>query len=184
VTAPWPPTPAVFLMPVTPGHEEALGAALAALSAGDSPFAVLESTHLLRYVVVGEPPAAPGAPPVPPLRGRYLLCSAVSNSPVTHFVEELRCSCGVAVDSVWTHCVAYPGSRQPAAFHRYLQHNRVATPQTFAAYDATVPQVDQALALAEQHRGLAMRNQLVDDPEELLRSFLDEFAPPDTGRRT
>jgi hypothetical protein len=184
VTAPWPPTPAAFLMPVIPGHEEPLAAALAALaalSAGDSPFALLESTHLLRYVVVGEPPAVAGARPVPPLRGRYLLCTAVSNSPVDDFVEELRARCGSEVDSVWTHCVAYPGSRQAPAFRRYLQHNRITTPQRFAAYDATVPQVRDALSLGVRHRALALRTQLVDDPQTLLQAFRGEFGVPGSG---
>jgi hypothetical protein len=184
VSAAWPPTPAAFLTPVTPGHEDEVTAALAALPERPSPFQALESTHLVRWVVVGEPASTGESPPNRPLRGRYLLFTAVSNSPVPSFIEELRERCGAAVDTVWTHCVAYPGSREPQPFHDYLERNRIATPQTFGAYDATVPEIAAALTLIDRHRKLAVRTQLVDDPKALLAAFLDEFSPTEDGSHT
>ena len=177
MSAAWPPTPASFLTPIEPGHEDGVTAALDALPDRPSPFKVLESTHLVRWVVVGEPPGVAGSPPTRPLRGRYLLFTAVSNSPIASFVEELRVRCGPTVDGIWRHCVAYPGSGHAEAFHDYLERNRIGTPQTFAAYDATVPEIRAALTLTDRHRRLAMRTQLCEDPRALLAAFLDEFTP-------
>ena len=78
-------------------------------------------------------------------------------------------------DAVWGHCVGYPGYQQPAGFRRYLLHNRLPVHRWFAAYDASVREVGNALEVRRRHAGFAARTQQLDDLD-LQAAFLAEFG--------
>jgi hypothetical protein len=182
VTSTWPATPLTVLTPVVPGEEHALEDSLARLSRdGDSPFSRVAETHFARWVVLaGAPWRVPGVPRRSrPLRMRYLLFTSTANRPAEEHVEDLRTGLGDDADAVWGHCVGYPGHERAADFHRYLLHNRLPAHRWFAAYDATVREVRDALVLRRRHAELAMRMQRADDLV-LQKAFLAEFGSDGT----
>jgi hypothetical protein len=106
---------------------------------------------------------------------QYLLFISTANRPPEEHVEDLRTGLREYADMVWGHCIGYPGHGRAAEFHRYLLHNRLPDHRWWAAYDATVPEVRDALALRRRHAELAMRIQTRDDLE-LHEAFLAEFG--------
>ena len=101
MTAGWPPTPVAVLTPVLPGREVDLVGHLGDMREEPSPFGSLESTHVARLVVIDQVRTIAGMKKVKrPLRMRYLLFTAVANSPADVFLEELRSTSGPAVDEV------------------------------------------------------------------------------------
>ncbi len=174
----WPATPLTVLTPVVPGREGTLREALARLpEAADSPFGRVAETHFARWVVIaGAPWRYRGLPRrTRPLRMQYLLFTSTANRPAEEYVEDLRTGLGSDADAVWGHCVGYPGHDRPAEFRRYLLHNRLPVHRWFAAYDATVQEVHDALALRRRHADLAGRTQ-GDDDLGLREAFLEEFG--------
>ncbi len=174
----WPATPLTVLTPVVPGQEDALREALARLpQAADSPFSRVAETHFARWVLIA------GAPwryrDVPrrtrPLRMQYLLFTSTANRRPEEHVEDLRTGLRGDADAVWGHCVGYPGHDRPAEFRRYLLHNRLPVHRWFAAYEATVREVGDALDLRRRHARFAMQAQEVDDLD-LQKAFLTEFG--------
>jgi hypothetical protein len=178
VNSTWPTVPLTVLTPVVPGEEVALRDSLARLSKnGNSPFSRVAGTHFARCVLIaGAPWRHRGVPRrTRPLRMQYLLFTSISNHRPEEHVENLRTGLGRDADEVWGHCVGYPGHDRPAEFRRYLLHNRLPVHRWFAAYDATVKEVRDALALRRQHTEFAMRTQRTDDLE-LQKAFLAEFG--------
>ncbi len=178
MTSNWPATPLTVLTPVVPGEELALQDSLARLSQdGDSPFSRVAETHFARCVVIaGAPWRYRGLPRrTRPLRMRYLLFTSTANRPNEQHVEDLRTGLGRDADAVWGHCVGYPGHDRPAEFRRYLLHNRLPVHRWFAAYDATVQEVGDALDLRRRHAQFAMQAQEVDDLD-LQKAFLTTFG--------
>ena len=172
----WPPTSISVLTAVVPGQEDDLTEQLAALGEGPSLFAGLASTHMARLVVVGQLPRLPGMPRTTRrLRMRYLLLSVVANATPAAFFEELRTQGGDRVDAVWSRCVGYPGREGARAFVRYYARNLVAAQQTYEAYDATVPEIRDAIRLRKQHADFAVSAQL-DTPAVLLARFRADFG--------
>ena len=172
----WPPTLISVLTAVVPGREDDLAEQIAALGEGDSFFAGLASTHLARLVVVGQLPRLPGMPRTTHrLLMRYLLLSVVADSTPAGFFEELRTLGGDSVDTIWFHCVGYPGRDDARAFGRYLTRNLVPAQQTYAAYDATVPEILEALALRTEHACFAVGAQELDSVDELQARFCEHF---------
>jgi hypothetical protein len=173
-----PAAPLTVLTPVGPGEEYALRDSLKGLSrTGDSPFSRVAETHFVRLVVLaGAPWRYRGRPRrTRPLRMQYLLFTSTANRPPEEHVEDLRTGLGQDADAVWGHCVGYPGHDRPADFARYLLHNRLPVHRWWAAYDATVQEVRDALELRRRHAELAVRTQTAGDLE-LQRAFLDAFG--------
>ena len=176
MNASWPPTPVGVLTPVKPGREIDLQRHLAAISAERSPFEALENTHLARLVILGQLKALPGIPtPTRRLAMSYLFFTAVSNLPEEAFFEELHERCAASVDGIWEHCVGYPETGNKRRFLRYMTHNVVSTQQTFAAFDATVAEVREALLLRRRHVAFALEAQQKTDAG-LLEAFRERFA--------
>ena len=174
----WPATPLTVLTPVVPGQESGLREALERLPHGtDSPFGRVAETHFARFVVLaGTPWRVPGVPRRSrPLRMQYLLFTSTANCPPEQHVEDLRTGLRCHADAVWGHCVGYPGHDRAADFRRYLLHNRLPIDRWSPAYDATVQEVHDALALRRRHVDLAVRTQ-GDDDLGLREAFLEEFG--------
>jgi hypothetical protein len=181
VNVTWPATPMTVLTPVVPGQEQALRESLERLSGpGARPFSRVAETHFARWVVVSGAPWRYQDHPrrTRPLRMQYLLFTSTANRPPEQHVEDLRTGLRGDADAAWGHCVGYPGYQQPAGFRRYLLHNRLTTHRWFAAYDATVQEVGDALDLRRRHTRFAVRMQEVDDLG-LQKAFLTEFGDAD-----
>jgi len=165
------------LTPIVPGDEPDLERTLAGLSRGPSPLARLDYVHFARWVVIGE---VRGRFPKlsrnrRQLRMRYLLFTAGFDGSVEHFVEDVRTTLGDTADRIWGSCIGYPGASDRDEVHRYFEHNRLAIPHSFLAYEHSVPQVKAALGLREKYIRLAMAAQTADDAE-LLSRFKAEFG--------
>jgi hypothetical protein len=106
---------------------------------------------------------------------QYLLFTSTANCPPEQHVEDLRTGLRCHADAVWGHCVGYPGHDRAADFRRYLLHNRLPIDRWSPAYDATVQEVHDALALRRRHVDLAVRTQ-GDDDLGLREAFLEEFG--------
>ena len=106
---------------------------------------------------------------------QYLLFTSTANRPPEQHVEDLRTGLRGDADAVWGHCVGYPGHQRAADFCRYLLHNRLPVHRWFAAYDATVREVGDALDLRRRHAEFAAQTQTLDDLD-LHKAFLAEFG--------
>jgi len=103
--------------------------------------------------------------------------TAEFNSPVDEFVEELRVRLAVEVDQIWGRCIGSPGREPDVAFHSYFRTNTVPVLQRFAAYDATVEEVLNAVDIRLQHIELAVQSQTMS-PDQLLDEFRRRFPRP------
>jgi hypothetical protein len=138
-----------------------------------SPFAKVSSTHLARLVVmddvvyVGRPACEEH------LTAQYLVFESNFDGDLDTYLGRLAREAGVEVDSVWKHCVGYPGVQNVAAFKAYMRACQVTTTFFFAdVNDKTVQQTLLALrtqkAVAdfiEKHQGLTA--------EQIQRAFGD-----------
>ncbi|HVL26630.1 MAG TPA: hypothetical protein VM390_00675 [Acidimicrobiales bacterium] len=165
------------LTPVLAGHEIALRAHLRKLpTAGDSPLARVPRTHFARWVIVPQP-AYQGPPMRPdPWKSQYLFFTSCFDGDLPSYLDDLCRLIGPDVDAVWQHCVGYPGSSDPAAFARYISHNRIPTEVYFAAYpDATVEDVRASLALKDRVVRFALATRGMGD-SDLHRAWQEEFG--------
>ena len=178
MTNTWPATPFTVLTPVVPGRVHALGEALAELSRdGDDPFRRVAETHFARFVVIAGAPWRYRDLPrrTRPLRMQYLLFTSTANRRPEDHVDDLRTGLARHADAVWGHCIGYPGRDRPAAFASYLLRNQLPVHRWFAAYDATVEEIREALDLRRRHAQLAKQVQKLDDLG-LQEAFRAEFA--------
>jgi hypothetical protein len=165
-----------ILTPVLPGHTDALRGRLAEIASVDI-FGRLESVHFARWVIIADavPKRADLPRPTEGLRLDYLLFSAGFNGRPEDVLDRLRLQAGPFVDTVWGHCVNYPGSSRRRAYHRYLRHNSLPVQQRFLGYDATVAEVRRALDLRDKHIKLACETQGRSN-EEVLDAFTKAFG--------
>ncbi len=164
------------LTPIVAGHEIALRTYLGGLSeAGGSPFRQVPRTHFARWVILPQP-AFEGPPQRPdPWKSQYLIFTSCFDGDLESYLGDLCAFIGPVVDAVWQHCVAYPGSDDPAAFARYMRHNQIDTEVYFAAYpDATVQQVLESLALRDQVVKFAIATHGKSDAE-IQSEWQEEF---------
>ena len=163
--------------PIVPGHEDAVRDAIEGLPRGDhGPFSRLEQLHFARlqifdHLVYQGPPQRPDR-----LRMNYLVFSASFNGAREAFLDAVAVCMPVEADSWWSHCVAYPGAADRAAFTRYLKHNQVPTHLFSSPYPtATVRDVRESLALRERAVAFAAAAQHLE-PRELQEQFRRAFA--------
>lgn len=177
-------TTTTVFAPILPGREEALQSVLLQIPSGDtSPFECLGNTHFTRFVIVDrlEYEAAPQIPDG--LKSHYLLFNAVFDGPLDDFIASMLRHFPELVDRIWSHCVGYPGSANPAAVRTYLRHNELEATFFFAAYgNSTLPQVRKALALRGRLTQFAIGAQGAS-AEELQARFRREFAESAEGTR-
>jgi hypothetical protein len=165
------------LTAIAPGRSEALREALESMpSAGESPFAKLDQTHFARFVIIpqlvdlGPPPATRDT-----LKNEYLLFTAEFDGSLDRFLDALCGAMAAEADTIWGHCVGYPGTSDRIAFSRYMRHNQIDTTFPFAAYpQATVADVREALELRRRLTEFAIRAQAMD-PASLEAAYREEF---------
>ncbi len=163
--------------PIVPGHEEAVRDTIEGLPRGeDGPFSRLEQLHFARLQIFDQlvhqgPSQRPDR-----LRDAYLVFTASFNGDRNAFLDEVAVRMPVEADSWWSHCVAYPGAADPAAFTRYLKHHQVPTHLFSSPYPtATVQDIRESLALRERVVDFAVAAQHLE-PQELQERFREAFA--------
>jgi hypothetical protein len=158
-----------------------------------SPFAQVSSTHLARLVVMDDVVYV-GAPACEEhLKSRYLVFETNFDGGLDAYLTRLVKEVPEFVESVWKHCVGYPGVKDVSAFIAYMKKCQIETTFFFAAVnDRTVQENLKALqaqaALAhfiEKHQGLPA-DEMQRAFGELLRSIETAPAPragatPDTA---
>ena len=126
-----------------------------------SPFARVSSTHFARLVVMDDVVFV-GAPACEEhLKSRYLVFETNFDGDLDIYLTRMAREIPDFVDSVWKHCVGYPGVADPAAFAAYMKKCQVETTFFFAdVNDKTVQQTLKALQLQsalahfiEEHQG-------------------------------
>ena len=133
-------------------HSQELRATLAALPrAGRSPFARVSGTHTARWFVVDDLVSEDYPAIQDHLQSRYLVFIADFDGPLEQFVSSLVSAIPDVIDSVWSHCVGYPGSSRPLAVLDYIRDCQVNTTLYFGGYPgATVENVLRALLVQRE----------------------------------
>ena len=166
------------LTPIIDGQETSLARYLNTLAPGDaSPLARVRGTHFARWVVIDDViyEGSEQGEHEHLKHARLLFTSNFDGDP-DPYLEALRTGLGDDVDTIWGHCIGYPGSSDPAAFAEYLRHHQINSSLFFAAYgDRTVQQVKRSLSVRTQLIEFALRVQGLG-ATELKAAFMEEFA--------
>lgn len=158
------------------GHEAELRETIESLPRGDaSPLARLGQVHTSRLqifdrlVYQGSPQKRDN------LVSSYLVFTASFDGSLDPFLEALSDVLGATADSWWRHCVAYPGTRDLAAFKAWIRHNQIDTSLfAVASPNETVASVRAALALRERVVAFAIAAQDMNE-RELQENFRRAF---------
>ncbi len=154
--------------PLRAGADASLLAAIAALGQGpQSPFARLGTVHFARWVLLRDKPRA-GVTTV--------WFSATFDGTLERFVSGLSRHMPAELDSVFAHCVDWPGARDRDGLERWLRALRVPVSYFLAAYpDAPLPRIERAL-----RRSRALSQLAVEAPHmkaaELHAAFAERVA--------
>ena len=165
-----------LLIPVEPGKENELVEVLNELPSGaGSPLARVEGTHFARWVVM--PQLVYAGPPQRRDRWRAsrLLFTSNFDGPLDAYLVGLRTGLRADGDTVFGHCVGYPGSADAGAWERWLRTHKVPTALFFAAYgDQTVHEVQANLDLRARLIAFALEAQALA-PAQLRARFQEVF---------
>jgi len=125
---------------------------LARLKDQDS-FARISSTHLARLVVMDDVVFV-GAPACEEhLKSRYLVFETNFDGDLDTYLKRMVSEAPEFVDSVWKHCVGYPGKNDPVAFVAYIKKCQLTT--TFFFADVNNRTVQQNLKALRVQAGVA-----------------------------
>ena len=162
--------------PIRPGAEDELRAYLDGLDKQASPLAKLPRTHMARWLVVPDMPAAPGTNLRDPLGNQYLLFTSNFDGDVDSYLHELVERMPVEAAAIWSHCVGCPQPAEGVALKAYLHRNQVDSGFAFAAYrDASVEQIRTALDKRARLIDFVVRAQAMQ-PAQRHREFLERFG--------
>src|SRR5580704_14291783 len=130
-------------------HAIALRSYLAGLPQNHtSPFAKISSTHFCRLVVMDDVVFVGSPAREEHLKSRYLVFESNFDGDLDTYLTRMAQEIPDFVDSVWKHCVGYPGVTDPAAFVAYMKKCQIETTFFFAdVNDKTLQQTLKALQL-------------------------------------
>lgn len=166
------------LTPIIDGHETRLAQHLDALPSGDaSPLAGVPGTHFARWVVIDDVIyEGPDQGARDHLRHARLLFTSNFDGDLDPYLEAMRTGLGDSADTIWGHCIGYPGRGDRDAFDRYMRHHQIDSSLFFAAYgDRTVQDVKRSLAVRTKLVEFALRAQGLG-AVELKAAFLEAFG--------
>lgn len=167
------------LTPIIDGHESELTGYLNGLQSGDhSPLAGVQGTHFARWVVIDDVIyEGAGEGEREHLKHPRLLFTSNFDGQRDPYLGALRTGLGDAADSIWGHCMGYPGRADAGAFIRYMRQHQIDSSLFFAAYgDRTVQDVKRSLAVRMKLMEFALRAQGLP-ASDLKAAFLQEFNP-------
>jgi hypothetical protein len=117
-----------------------------------SPFAKVSSTHLARLVVMDDVVFVGTPAREEHLQSRYLVFESNFDGDLDTYLLRMARDAAHEVDSVWRHCVGYPGLRDAGAFVEYMKKCQVNT--TFFFADVNNKTVQQTLRALKVQSGL------------------------------
>jgi hypothetical protein len=136
-----------------------------------SPFARVSSTHFARLVVMDDVIFVGAPAHEEHLKSRYLVFETNFDGDLDTYLTRMAREIPDLVDSVWKHCVGYPGVSDPAAFVAYMKKCQIETTFFFAdVNDKTVQQNLKALQLQPALSHFIAQNQ-GKPPAEIQKSF-------------
>jgi hypothetical protein len=126
----------------------------------NSPFAEVSSTHMARLAVLDDVVYV-GAPTFEEhLESQYLVFESNFDGDVDIYLTRMARETPDFVDSVWKHCVGYPGVTDPPAFTAYMKRCQVETTFYFAPVNnKTVQQTLRALQTQRAVAAFILQNQ-------------------------
>jgi hypothetical protein len=151
-------------------HATALRWYLARLKDQDC-FAKISSTHLARLVVMDDVVFV-GAPACEEhLKSRYLVFETNFDGDLETYLTRMAKETPEFVDSVWKHCVGYPGIANPADFVAYIKKCQLTT--TFFFADVNNRTVQQNLRALRVQAGVAhfIEKHQGKPPAEIQKAF-------------
>src|SRR5579872_4589992 len=96
-------------------HDSAIRNFLATLPRDErSPFATLSSTHMSRLVVMDDVIFVGTPAREEHLQSKYLVFESNFDGDLDTYLTRMAKEIPTLVESVWSHCVGYPGVRDPA----------------------------------------------------------------------
>jgi len=119
----------------------------------NSPFAKVSSTHLARLVVMDDVVFVGAPAREEHLESKYLVFESNFDGDLDTYLTRLAREASEEVDSVWRHCVGYPGVGDAAAFIAYMK--KCQLPTTFYFADVNNKTVQQTLRALKLQSGLA-----------------------------
>ena len=134
-------------------------------------FARIDSTHLARLVVMDDVVFV-GAPACEEhLKSRYLVFETNFDGELDTYLTRMAREVPEFVDSVWKHCVGYPGAGNPADFAAYIRKCQIDT--TFFFADVNNRTVQQNLKALRVQAGVAhfIEKHQGRPPAEIQKAF-------------
>jgi hypothetical protein len=162
------------------GHATVLRWYLASLPRDHtSPFARVSSTHFARLVVMDDVVFVGAPAREEHLKSRYLVFETNFDGDLDSYLTRMAREIPDFVDSVWKHCVGYPGVADPAAFAAYMKKCQIETTFFFAdVNDKTVQQTLKALQVQAALAHFVERNKgkPAAEIQKLLGQLLELIA--------
>src|ERR1700689_2581659 len=166
------------------GHATALRWYLASLPRNHtSPFARVSSTHFACLVVMDDVSFVGGPPCEEHLKSRYLVFETNFDGDLDTYLTRMAREIPDFVDSVWKHCVGYPGVAGPAAFVAYMKKCQIETTFFFAdVNDKTLQQTSKALQVQSALSHFIEKNlgKPAGEIQKLFGVLLDRLAKAPT----
>lgn len=155
----------------------------------DGPFAKVSATHLCRLVVMDDVVFVGAPAKQEHLNSKYLVFSSNFYGDLDAYLADMAAKIPDVVNDIWSHCVGYPGVRDPKAFATYMKKCQIETTFFFAAVnDRTVEQTLRALQNKVEFAAFVEENQ-GKPAAELQAAFstfwqrLEQLPPPRAGAR-
>jgi hypothetical protein len=166
----------------TPSHDLQIREYLATLPTGaDSPFAIAPGTHMARLVVmddvvyVGKPSCEEH------LKSKYLIFETNCDGDLDAYCTGLAAGIPGHLDAIWSHCTGYPGTKDKAAFLRYMKACQIETTFFFAAVnDKSVTETLKALQTKSAVADFILKHQGME-PARIQRDFIEFLAMLDAS---
>jgi hypothetical protein len=125
----------------------------------NSPFAKVFSTHMARLAVLDDVVYV-GTRYSDRLKVQYLIFESNFDGDLDTYLKQLAAEATGEVNSIWQHCIGYPGAENVGAFIAYMKRCQVETTFYFAhVNNKTVQQTLQALHTQNAVAAFIERNQ-------------------------
>ena len=138
----------------------------------ESPFRRCPMVHMLRLQVIDKARPPQGAKDPPALQSSYLLLAAEIDGGVDDFLDCLYRTDPAFVMKLWGRCIGYGPYDGPVFFRRYIARCTLHGELPYSAFDVSVGQTLQALALKERF-GAWVADTRDLDPATLQRRWLE-----------
>lgn len=115
-----------------------------------SPFKHCPMAHMVRLQVIDNARPPQGAQDATPLQSSYLVLAAELDGNTDDFLDCLYRVDSSFVKNLWGRCIGYPPYDGPVFLRRYIARCTLHGELPYAAFDASVRQILQAVALKER----------------------------------